>query len=73
MPTLDAFINRGVIEILRELCQPILWPLLWNSVAYRESGRRREVHGFIEPDPVNWRSTAFHPAPRAGVRRFGTF
>ncbi len=32
MPTLDAFINRGVMGNLATL-QPILSPMLWNSVA----------------------------------------
>ncbi|MEY2440066.1 MAG: hypothetical protein QOI34_1451, partial [Verrucomicrobiota bacterium] len=32
MPTLDAFINGGVIGNLATL-QPILSPMLWNSIA----------------------------------------
>ena len=52
MPTLDAFINRGVMGNLATL-QPILSPMLWNSVATGKLADKHGVHGFIEPDPVN--------------------
>jgi len=52
MPTLDAFINRGVMGNLATL-QPILSPMLWNSVATGKSADKHGIHGFIEPDPVN--------------------
>ncbi|MDP9291826.1 MAG: alkaline phosphatase family protein, partial [Verrucomicrobiota bacterium] len=52
MPTLDAFINRGVMGNLATL-QPILSPMLWNSVATGKLADKHGIHGFIEPDPVN--------------------
>ena len=50
MPTLDAFVNHGVIGNLATL-RPILSPMLWNSIA---TGKRPDKHGilgFMEPDP----------------------
>lgn len=52
MPTLDASINRGVMGNLATL-QPILSPMLWNSVATGKFADKHGIHGFIEPDPVN--------------------
>ena len=52
MPTLDALINRGVMGNLATL-QPILSPMLWNSVATGKLADKHGIHGFIEPDPVN--------------------
>jgi predicted AlkP superfamily phosphohydrolase/phosphomutase/Tfp pilus assembly protein PilF len=50
MPTLDDFVNRGVMGNLATL-RPILSPMLWNSIA---TGKRPDKHGilgFMEPDP----------------------
>lgn len=50
MPTLDSFVNHGVIGNLATL-RPILSPMLWNSIA---TGKRPDKHGilgFMEPDP----------------------
>jgi predicted AlkP superfamily phosphohydrolase/phosphomutase/tetratricopeptide (TPR) repeat protein len=50
MPTLDGFVNQGVIGNLATL-RPILSPMLWNSIA---TGKRPDKHGilgFMEPDP----------------------
>jgi predicted AlkP superfamily phosphohydrolase/phosphomutase/tetratricopeptide (TPR) repeat protein len=52
MPTLDALINRGVMGNLATL-QPILSPMLWNSIATGKFPDKHGIHGFIEPDPVN--------------------
>jgi len=52
MPTLDGLINRGVMGNLATL-QPILSPMLWNSVATGKFADKHGIHGFIEPDPVN--------------------
>ncbi|HEY1769957.1 MAG TPA: alkaline phosphatase family protein [Chthoniobacterales bacterium] len=52
MPTLDALINRGVMGNLATL-QPILSPMLWNSIATGKLADKHGIHGFIEPDPVN--------------------
>ena len=50
MPTLNEFVNHGVIGNLATL-RPILSPMLWNSIA---TGKRPDKHGilgFMEPDP----------------------
>ncbi len=52
LPTLDGFINRGVMGNLATL-QPVLSPMLWNSVATGKFADKHGIHGFIEPDPVN--------------------
>ena len=52
MPTLEGLINRGVMGNLATL-QPILSPMLWNSVATGKLADKHGIHGFIEPDPVN--------------------
>jgi predicted AlkP superfamily phosphohydrolase/phosphomutase/tetratricopeptide (TPR) repeat protein len=52
MPTLDDFINHGVMGNLATL-QPILSPILWNSVATGKFADKHGIHGFIEPDPIN--------------------
>ncbi len=52
MPTLEELINRGVMGNLATL-QPILSPMLWNSVATGKYADKHGIHGFIEPDPIN--------------------
>ena len=52
MPTLDGLINRGVMGNLATL-QPILSPMLWNSIATGKFPDKHGIHGFIEPDLVN--------------------
>jgi predicted AlkP superfamily phosphohydrolase/phosphomutase/tetratricopeptide (TPR) repeat protein len=52
MPALEGLINRGVMGNLATL-QPILSPMLWNSVATGKFADKHGIHGFIEPDPVN--------------------
>ena len=49
MPTLDGFINRGVMGNLATL-QPMLSPVLWNSVAMGKFADKHGIHGFIETD-----------------------
>ncbi len=63
MPTLDALINRGVIGNLATL-QPILSPMLWNSVATGKFADKHGIHGFIEPDPVNGGARPYSSASR---------
>ncbi len=50
MPTLDQFINEGVMGNLATL-QPILSPMLWNSVATGKYADKHGIHGFVEPNP----------------------
>lgn len=52
MPALETLVNQGVIGKLATL-QPILSPLLWNSIATGKLPDKHGVLGFIEPDPVS--------------------
>jgi tetratricopeptide (TPR) repeat protein len=52
MPTLDGFINHGVMGNLATL-RPILSPMLWNSIATGKRPNKHGIHGFMEPDPQN--------------------
>ncbi len=52
LPTLEGLINRGVMGNLATL-QPVLSPMLWNSVATGKLADKHGIHGFIEPDPVH--------------------
>jgi predicted AlkP superfamily phosphohydrolase/phosphomutase/tetratricopeptide (TPR) repeat protein len=52
LPTLERLINGGVMGNLATL-QPVLSPMLWNSVATGKYAHKHGVHGFIEPDPIN--------------------
>jgi Type I phosphodiesterase / nucleotide pyrophosphatase len=67
MPARDAFINRGVMGNLATL-QPILSPILWNSVATGKLANKHGIHGFIEPV-----ERVLTPANRANAKRFGIF
>jgi len=50
LPTLEGLINDGVMGNLATL-QPILSPMLWNSVATGKLPDKHGIHGFIEPNP----------------------
>jgi predicted AlkP superfamily phosphohydrolase/phosphomutase/tetratricopeptide (TPR) repeat protein len=50
MPTLDNFINHGVMGNLATL-RPILSPMLWNSIATGKRADKHGILGFMEPDP----------------------
>ena len=52
MPTLDRFINQGVIGNIATL-RPILSPMLWNSIATGKRADKHGILGFTEPDPQN--------------------
>ena len=52
MPTLDGFINHGVMGNLATL-RPILSPMLWNSIATGKRANKHGIHGFMEPDTQN--------------------
>jgi predicted AlkP superfamily phosphohydrolase/phosphomutase/tetratricopeptide (TPR) repeat protein len=52
MPTLDEFINHGVMGNLATL-RPILSPMLWNSIATGKRANKHGIHGFMEPDTQN--------------------
>jgi predicted AlkP superfamily phosphohydrolase/phosphomutase/Tfp pilus assembly protein PilF len=63
MPALESLINRGVMGNLATL-QPILSPMLWNSVATGKFADKHGIHGFIEPDPVNGGARPFTSTSR---------
>ncbi len=50
MPTLNTFIDEGVMGNLASL-QPMLSPMLWNSIATGKRPEKHGIHGFMEPDP----------------------
>jgi predicted AlkP superfamily phosphohydrolase/phosphomutase/tetratricopeptide (TPR) repeat protein len=50
MPTLENFINHGVMGNLATL-RPILSPMLWNSIATGKRPHKHGILGFMEPDP----------------------
>ncbi len=50
MPTLEDFVNHGVMGNLATL-HPILSPMLWNSIATGKRPDKHGIHGFMEPDP----------------------
>ena len=50
MPTLDGMISQGVMGNIATL-QPILSPMLWNSIATGKRAFKHGIHGFMEPDP----------------------
>jgi predicted AlkP superfamily phosphohydrolase/phosphomutase len=49
MPTLENFVNHGVMGNLATL-HPILSPMLWNSIATGKRPDKHGIHGFVEPD-----------------------
>lgn len=50
MPALDGMIGEGVMGNIATL-QPILSPMLWNSIATGKRPHKHGIHGFMEPDP----------------------
>ena len=50
MPTLDSFVNQGVMGNLASL-RPMFSPMLWNSIATGMRPEKHGVFGFLEPDP----------------------
>ena len=50
MPSLDRMISEGVMGNIATL-QPILSPMLWNSIATGKRPHKHGIHGFMEPDP----------------------
>lgn len=50
MPTLDQFINQGVMGNLGTLT-PALSPILWNSIATGKLAQKHGILGFVEPQP----------------------
>ena len=62
MPTLQALLDRGSAGNLATL-QPVISPMLWNSIATGKTAEKHGVLGFIEPHPNGrdarpWTSTS---------------
>lgn len=51
MPNLERLVSAGVMGKLLSL-QPMLSPMLWNSIATGKRAEKHGVHGFVEPDPL---------------------
>ena len=49
LPTLESLVNEGTMANLATL-QPVLSPMLWNSVATCKFADKHGIHGFVEPD-----------------------
>ena len=52
MPTLNKFVNEGVIANLATL-DPPLSPILWTSIATGKLADKHGILGFVEPNPDN--------------------
>ena len=63
MPTLNGLINQGTMGNLATL-QPVLSPMLWNSVATCKFADKHGIHGFVEPDHDNGGSRPFSSLSR---------
>ena len=50
MPTLKSLLERGVSGNLATI-QPILSPMLWNSIATGKRADKHGIYGFLEPKP----------------------
>ena len=51
MPNLERLVSAGVMGKLLSL-QPMLSPMLWNSISTGKRADKHGVLGFIEPDPL---------------------
>src|SRR5438552_16305838 len=51
MPNFERLVSAGVMGKLLSL-QPMLSPMLWNSIATGKRADKHGVHGFTEPDPL---------------------
>ncbi|MEX2218894.1 MAG: tetratricopeptide repeat protein [Phycisphaerales bacterium] len=49
MPALQAFLGGGVRASIQTL-NPVISPILWNSIATGKLGDKHDILGFIEPD-----------------------
>jgi len=52
LPNLERLINGGTMGNLATM-QPILSPMLWNTIATGKLPDAHGIHGFMEPDEVN--------------------
>lgn len=64
LPTLNSLVEQGTIGNLATL-QPVLSPMLWNSVATGKFANKHGIHGFIEPDTQNGGARPFSSVSRS--------
>ena len=50
MPNLSGLMNRGVMGNLASM-EPMVSPMLWNSIATGKRADKHGILGFVEPDP----------------------
>ncbi|MEM9079185.1 MAG: alkaline phosphatase family protein [Verrucomicrobiota bacterium] len=72
LPTLESLINRGTIGNLATL-QPVLSPMLWNSVATGKFPDKHGIHGFVEPDPASGGARPFSSLSRSSKALWNIF
>ena len=63
LPTLSSFVDQGTIANLATL-QPVLSPMLWNSVATGKFADKHGIYGFVEPDNRTGAARPFSSASR---------
>lgn len=63
LPTLNSLVDQGTIGNLATL-QPVLSPMLWNSVATGKFADKHGIHGFIEPDKQHGGARPFSSVSR---------
>ncbi len=49
LPTLNSLVEQGTMGI-----QPVLSPMLWNSVATCKFANKHGIHGFTDSVERNW-------------------
>jgi predicted AlkP superfamily phosphohydrolase/phosphomutase/tetratricopeptide (TPR) repeat protein len=63
LPTLESLVNSGTMGNLSTL-QPVISPMLWNSIATGKQPWKHGIHGFIEPDRINGGSRSYSSTSR---------
>lgn len=72
MPTLERLVNHGVMGNLATM-QPVLSPMLWNTIATGKTPDHHGICGFMEPDPVNGGSRPITSLSRKGKAIWNIF
>ena len=72
MPTLNTLVDGGTIGNLATL-QPVLSPMLWNSVATGKFADKHGIFGFVEPDKQNGGARPFSSLSRKSKALWNIF
>lgn len=72
LPTLNGLVNEGTIGNLATL-QPVLSPMLWNSVGTCKFADKHGIHGFVEPDKQNGGARPFSSTSRTSKAIWNIF